>query len=812
MRKTCCFLGLLFVFTPSLPVHAAETYVPVGDYGDPDRLTIHGAEAIAPEKVKSGLQGDLEVLLAAHPAASVLSYVETLRRRTLTGYRHYGFPDVEATVRHDSENQRLIVAVKEGRRYTAGEVEIAGNRTIAAARLVELLTQPRPPRDAIARGIFQPDGKPLTVWVDQNGEPVKMEDPFWRLGKPAPFDRVTCSRLERQLARGLADLGYYSTTFDLRVVPNTDNATARLVIDILDEGPQAILREVEIEGNEKNSRQEIFEYAGLEQGMLLDRETCVRIQRRLRRSGRFIKSEVTPSVSAAGDGKVKLTIQLIEYSEAPPLSKPLSQEEQILLKFRDRLMDFEKWEEDLVISAVDRPLQCIYSPRRGVLFRYSEGAENDPAAATNWVLVLSPEQIGIYSTARRKKLVAPVPRMQLVANCSLSLTENVDKPFSLKLSFGGKSLESGQAPGPFRPIFSADPAFFVAHAHAHDAECRLDNGELTIESSISRLRIDAATGRLLEQVILPEKDGPPVARLYFEQGAFERRLSEIMAVAANFPNEYQARRPIGSTLAFLCEDEMVSKLLQLEPRVGRAAQALLRTLDQDVFEPLDQAFAKVVKDGEDRFSIPSNHPKADESAESWSEAGAAWLALRANDKVFPRGSWPWTLTREVASITLGQKEHAQKTLKKLAAHESIGPLGCALLGILLERMNPQAARAFAARGLQRLSDEDFRGDCRVLFHPDYVTGKFLRWLVQLGGKIGDEDARVIAESLLDENATRFLEYLEIVRERRDEPADEVISTLLDAIWQGGLRRRVESALRSMKDPPSLERQEGLAGP
>ena len=72
--------------------------------------------------------------------------------------------------------------------------------------------------------------------------------------------------MHRDVADALADLGYFFAKFNLDVEADAKTKTARLAIDILDEGPRAVLGDIEVTGNKVNSRDDIVKYLGLQPG------------------------------------------------------------------------------------------------------------------------------------------------------------------------------------------------------------------------------------------------------------------------------------------------------------------------------------------------------------------------------------------------------------------------------------------------------------------------------------------------------------------------------------------------------------------
>ena len=194
-----------------------------------------------------------------------------------------------------------------------------------------------------------------------------MQPAVWKKGKPAPFqgwpslastDRYSprpryqpAENIKEDINAALSELGYFFPKFQAGIELNSDNKTADLIIDILDEGPPADIGSIDISGNKINSKEDIMQYLGIESGMTFTREDHLNVKRKLWESARFIKAEVTPMKPAATDDKILLHFNLVEYPHAPPLTKSLSPEEETLLKLHKWLADNTHWEADLIIRA-----------------------------------------------------------------------------------------------------------------------------------------------------------------------------------------------------------------------------------------------------------------------------------------------------------------------------------------------------------------------------------------------------------------------------------------------------------------------------
>ena len=142
------FLPAVLVVVCGAMAAAAQTTV--GQYGNPEHLVVEGTHAFTAKQVTASLLWNFDVLMAAHPAAPLDDYLDVLRRKTTAGYRNAGISQRRG-FRADARSPRgeVIIHVIEGPRYLAGEIRVQGQRTIPLPELIERLTRPYPPEEAV---------------------------------------------------------------------------------------------------------------------------------------------------------------------------------------------------------------------------------------------------------------------------------------------------------------------------------------------------------------------------------------------------------------------------------------------------------------------------------------------------------------------------------------------------------------------------------------------------------------------------------------------------------------------------------------
>ncbi|HLA83907.1 MAG TPA: hypothetical protein VJL29_03860 [Thermoguttaceae bacterium] len=816
-------LGLLFA-SLFLTTTAAASHGPtcVNDNGDPQRLVVEGCKTFTPEQIIAAATSNVDVVLAAHPAAPLEKYRATLRDRIVAGYQHAGFPYVEVAAQIDRKDEKMRVTIKEGPRYTAGEIVVRGNKDVAADELIKVLTSRRPPDGARLTRVDSPEKKPVFKWIDKDGNNAKMDDPVWEPDKPASFDWVSHQIVERWTKRALADQGFFST-FETDLIPQSDGKTALLVIRIIDEGPKAVLGEITVTGNQNNTRNEILDYFGLKTGMAFVPNWQAELEHRLWRSGRFIKSQATIDPPAEGDHRAPLRIELTESPWAPRLSEPLSPEQTVLLKLRDQLANPNAWPGDLIVAAKakDYDVEFIFSATHGAVtrMRWSAPPQNGYPARFDGTFLISDRQCGLVCAepthVRLLIMRTGTPRSKLWATISLNLLERTDDPESTRsfmFHFGAKSLDEGESAQPFTLVFDVTPSFFLAIPTIDkNVTSSISDDVLTVFSSKVHLRVEASTGRLMEYVLFGEDDKNSSFKIRFGKNTFESRLAEIQKAAAHSPNLYDADAPLTSWIALVGSDEFLGSLKNVQPETLRWLRLAWVMQQKGVFEGpggvseiLGPLFSE--KDKEREFRIPA-------TPDGWNQSNAGMIqyvvmagGLSAVDKIFPRNTWPWTFTRELVFVATRQSRYSWTELQGLWTSNQTGPLFYLAAAEAFNIFNPDAAKMFAIQGLQKLSADDFKKDCRALLDKDCIAGRCARRMAVAVRELKPEEVEAILGPLPTGETSALAELVRVLRARPEQPVDEALFDALTAAWEAGQRDRVKARLASIRDRITAEPQ------
>ena len=120
-------------------------------------------------------------------------------------------------------------------------------------------------------------------------------------------------------------------------------------MEVLEEGPRAVIERIEVIGNKTNTAEAVLRYLDLKPGMELTGQLVGAIEDRLWRAARFLNYKVTLGSPDAA-GRVALRIELAEYDEAPPLAQAFSPTEEAMLKLREWLSKLDESGEDMIVN------------------------------------------------------------------------------------------------------------------------------------------------------------------------------------------------------------------------------------------------------------------------------------------------------------------------------------------------------------------------------------------------------------------------------------------------------------------------------
>jgi hypothetical protein len=772
--------------------------VVVGPFSDPERLVFEGIQTFTAEEIRLALTRAPDFLLASHPAAGFSEYLSAVKSLVQTGYQQCGFPDVQVSAGLDETGEAIGIQVSEGPRYVCGIIEVTGADTLPIQLVTQKMTERRITKADVAAG---------------NGKPgkSKTEDPIWQSGKPAPFAKPSLDILTGRIKSVLAALGYCFSTFTVTVVPEPETSTARLVVRVQAEGSRTI-SEIHISGHKKNTREDILQFLGLEEGMPLDHDLLQKTQGLLLRSARFLHYCVTPEVDVDREA-ITLKIDLREYGHAPTLSEGFSPEESVLLRFGEWLSDFCQREEDLMVSVpvgdTHMRLQAVVSPNQGMtltLLRDNAPEGADPFAAA----ILTQERMVFFSLTNASKFVWPKAPAHIIAQ--LSLTPDPDPNEGKLFRFTpGIAMNNDKSGDPYSLDINLAPVFFVycAHRDGIDVTHLLDQGIVT--SGLDKaytVKIDPPSGRLLAVThASSSSDGGQMA-LILGRGLFDRSVARIETMTSDYANGFVPQRPVGSTLRYLSECPLFQwALFQKygdqwacsEEALGRAVTLLGGMLEQAV-QPFDQWVLERRPVKKDRFPVPHSDTRAAASPMGLLVSNMAAQVCVGCNQLFPPGSWPLALARETVYVIGGMGKYTDRELRLIYLSPQTGPLGYLTTAKLLTYVNEPLSRTFALRGLERLDFKDFHRDWRLLMDQDHLLFRCFDRMARAVRDLEDRDVDALLVPLPAEYGRFLRDGITCLRADEDTPVSKALAVSLELLWEKKLRGDVIQALRELIFP------------
>jgi len=812
---------------------AGETNPPVvvGNLGDPSRLVFRGVASFSPDALPDGLLMSAEFLLAAHPRAPFDAYLTSLQRLILRGYRHAGFSDADIAVEYNGEAGTVEVTVHEGPRYMAGEVAVIGAKTLPVEAFIRRLTEPQPPSESLTakQWLHAGDHEPTesatpaatdlgtsdptessAERLDAIGDVVAPEDPIWPKGEPAALDEPSLAGLTNKVSAALEDFGYFFAKVDVKVLPHRDTQTAELRVAIQDEGPPGIIHDIVVTGNKRDSRDDILTYLQLKPGMPFDQDVITRSKLKLWRSARYLKYEITPEPIDNTTAAVRLTIDITEYAAAPPLRGTFSEDEHALLRFCSWLSALRSRGDDIVITmdglSIASAIRLIFSDQGALI---ALGArEQNPSQVNDLDMVLAPDHLDFVSTTLQAKALVALPRVQLQINVSLLPEHDPQPEREFSLNFGaafatkivgklGGATPAGADAVPLQFDLLFAPAACLSWAHLKDGQRALHNGVLTFSNARrGRLSIDARSGQLLEFFVSAAK-----ANLSIDHGAFGAAKAEIEATSAAYTDHFDSGSgPMNAIAALLTESMLrggpptpawLGNLAQQER--SRAAAAADRVLQRQILLPLDEVLSRWHAQQGKVFYVP-------DQAGTASAGILSALVFRLVNDLFPRDSWPWTTAREAVFVGSGMGQYTGLELARIYDSGQVGPIGYLTIADLLAYIrSPQSSR-LAQRGLERLSNEDFRKDVELLLRGNSALASCFKRAAMAVRDLTEADVEALAAALPPAGQAFLRNASGLLRAHPDDPVEKTMPAAFDAYWETSLRTEVEARLHRLAAP------------
>lgn len=766
-----------------------------GQSGDPDRLMFYGNETFSADQIVDGLVTNPDFLLSSHPVAPFAEYLEVIKAKVKAGYRRAGFADADVLVRYDEFTGRILVRIKEGPRYISADISLEGAS--------------EPVKEAIVNGLTKEAAK-----VSSNGGAPEQtptdKKPLWVHGKPADFSQLRLKALKYKTRSILSEEGYFFPWVDVDVVAGPDKKTARLVVKVEDLGPQGTIDEITIGGNTKNTREEILDYLGLKPGMTFNSKVVTRTERLLRDSARFLHYKISPRPEFSKEAKLKLHIEVHEYEHAPPLGEECSRLQKTMLGLCDYLSRWQDGTDDIVVTYRSEALQSremgrlemVISPKKGILLLAWQDAQAADSPLLGAIFV-GGDEVALYLPKHGRKIAFSSfsKTIQLSFAMQYDPDENTDNPFAVLFQGG---ISSGPSNVPYRLNVDLKPVFFMRAAHLYESGERehsfsYEGDVLNCRNEEFEMTVDAATSRPLEMLVETSKGDFMITT---DACAFDKGMAAIDKASSEYVNVLDGENPLGSMLALVAERYVGNKIGRSRSESDSCKQwpcpqQVAEVVRKIVPPSLGEIFSRKDYEHDDTFSVPYDLMSSGNNPMSNMIAGLAAVAFRFTNDVFARGSWPWTLSRETVFILGGMGKYSLVELGRIYESEETGPLGYLTAAKVLSRLSPRLGGAFAAKGLSKMSVEEFHKDIRVFVEGD---SKLARCLIETAEALrGLDDAERDALLLIfdAEQAEVIGRSIDILRKDKSTPIKEVIPGACDELWRKFLQKRVEAALRKL---------------
>lgn len=705
---------------------AADPFPPatenVGELGQGARLVFDGNQTFSRENFLGTLTATLEFHARSHPGAPLAEFLNWIEQTLRRGYQRAGFAKASLSVTADRAAQHVRVRITEGPRFQCGDVRISGLDDELTTRLRRRLDQ------AATNSAVVSTGSPPLRWS-------------WPEGRPAPTDALSLDASKQTVAAALGEMNRHDSEVEVEPAFDESRRRADLLVRIVKPGVPGVLDRIEVTGLQANTRDDVLKFLDLRPGVDAPGSLASDIARRLWESARFLSQSATLS-PLTEPGRLRLGLEVTESPDLPALKLPLTAEQEAFLKLREWILGWPKRGEDWVVESTPNQGEhhlgtTIVLGHNGLAVVVRQAAPTREPAL-EYAAVAVPGSIAFYSGQQRQKLVGGGFRGQIQAAITLGAHPPDTEGRSRDLMVGAFLAPAREpAEAPFAVWFELTPAAFLLFRRDFDGACQVEDGVLSartapgLEKEPMELAADAKTGRLIRWSGGGEQGTRWQVRS--EAGALVRVRRQIDETTAAFTHAQGPKFPYTSAVAFLIADALAWAAAWgsgLQPSVEGAAAptgprvfGALRDLPWGyLLEPLERSWFGGPRhdDAEDFPFVPEASALSQLSWQEWLALWGGWV-LRANDAVWPRGSWPWAIVRDATLIVAGKSRLAATELEAVAQAEDTGPLACLVAVRVFGRLDPELAVPFARQGALRATSEALLRDLRALL-GDETTG------------------------------------------------------------------------------------------
>jgi hypothetical protein len=830
MRPTAC---ALFWLAALLSATHADDRIPAGDTTpcNLQKLVTEGMKSFDPEQVRQALRECRVLSDAADPGPdfSLTRYAVILRRSVAAGYAHAGFAEATVRVRLDEGAKRFVVRIAEGNRYCCGDVRVTGLESKEAQELAQALTEPFAPLTAAEASFTNSDGGISKVWLEASGERARMGEPVWTRGTPAACDAIALDSIRERVHDLLAASGREFAEFDVRVEPHNGDDQVDLVVDFLDPGLEAVVNKIVVDGLQRNSRDAVLAFLGIEPEMPGHARLAPRLQRQLLESGRFLAAHVTQGVSFREEDRAasRLTISITEHPLLPLLHERLTPEEETLLRLGHWLTAWSEGQvpDDMVIESTVKGaafprleafaevgLKGIVAP--GAASTVTLKARTRAGREFTQTLLAAGQRFALSSPVSRNRCELPEEKgppkwtatiMVRPGGARDTASGDVQNAFGFSAGLSATSLED------HRPQLQlvVEPSLLLLRSRQKRFESRGEAGRIHCRAEGLEAVVEETTGRL-EKLRLTDADLGIDAVIHFERAALRRQLAEYDHRLAGTPNAFDADRPWQSALVYALDEYRRFAEPGLATGDLESLAALRKLLTHWTPAP-GRHSASSPTAGEHAllvFSVPARETgsrqeivnsegtssrRASARIEQYKLDTESDTAARPKDKSKGKEeSFEETMARYRA---MGNDEVDQAV--RMVRSAPTGPMALLAAACILNHCRRDSAILLAEQGLERLSLDAYRRDYMYLLGNHELKPH----IDSLGGAVRALTAPEISAlarwlpSEWGQNSLRSC-LLQLATEP-ERTVVEVLPPILDELWETALKERFAESLRSL---------------
>ncbi|MHC5184120.1 MAG: tetratricopeptide repeat protein, partial [Planctomycetota bacterium] len=789
----------------------------IGNLDSRAALVFEGNKTYSNDQICDALYGDMDVIIAASPTASLDNYIKVLKDKIHLGYLKGGFPAPKVDVSYMATPDHILIRIEEGVRYTKGDLIIEGVSDILRDKLTGLLNEvDAPEKDTSGLSDFLDNmngsmGTQLIQYSDYETLKTELTHNLSKTflgsqGHPS-FVPLSVKTSTKYLEELLQVLGFYNAVFSLELVPDHAQRTASVHITFQDEGVRPHIETITIIGNEINTDEEILDFLDLQTGRIIDDLLIQNLKTRLMKSGRFRFIEIAPQIDTENPLRSTLTLTLEEEPSVTPLKGKLTDKEKLMLKVGEFMNSYQSWDKDVCFAfeldftklsdipdSIRKQLgysglifEGVYSTQKGLIV----SEKINQTQALNTFIITSGSKLYLCPVLNYEANLNN-HNAQLKIQYRVFPSTEKEQPWSMNLSAGMGFNTEGETL-PYQPEIDFHPACWF-HL-ANDPGCQItflnDNRATIILENFDKLEmeVDVQSGEVIEI----RKDGPLIK---FKKGAFDKYLKQLETSIRkqqyepkNIPNNISTvfNIVLSTYLSHISENIFT---IEVKKQILETWGELLFYFDACSGPDED------VKDfPEKQFSLPVD----DQLASGGMIPMLLGMGYQACKENLPNDSWVPTLLHSSVLIASGHGGHSSvgQELQLLYNTDQIGPIGYLLIAKFLGQLGYPAYTAFAQRGLQGMSAADFRKDWQPLLKKESKVKEMILCYLEKLQICSDEDISTSTLILPPETALLMEAMVKKLKEVEMEQLHNSLEPVLTDYWEKTGKNDIRQQLNSL---------------